>query len=135
MDSGAELATDLQKLWLCATQDIPEIASRWSGANQELAAHSADQGAFNRQTSFNAGGHDVSMTSVGRVYPYFDALRDDIQNIMAESTTNAYDAADALITIANNYAANDTEAGNELKRIQSDFNANKLPRPNVTKAQ
>ena len=119
-DKGTELAADLRDIYRCATQDLPEIASRWSGANGEMYGHANDSGAFSRSgyvPGAIVGGHQLSGTTVGRVYPYFDQLRDALQNLFAESANNTYAAGDALISIINLYAGSDHEAATELERL------------------
>ena len=140
METGVELAGDLAALWRLGSATLPEIGDRWAGANQEMNGHAADTGSFSRSTSvaYPYGGSGNTQ-SVGRVYPHFDALRDALQNVMAESANNMYDAATAIITIMNNYAHEDTVAGDELNKL-ADGNAHALDdlvkrRPEVHKAQ
>ena len=117
METGKELAVDLECLWRLGTETLPEIGKRWGGANQEMSAHAADTGVFNRSTQVvSPYGWVGNTTSVGRVYPHFDALRDALQTIFAESANNVYDAAEAIITIMNNYANEDAEAAAELNK-------------------
>jgi hypothetical protein len=119
MDTGEELVVDLERLQDLAKWDLPEIANRWAGANQALHACAVDRARFERPAPLGviAGGHQLQTTSVGRVYPYFDQLRDALQDIMATSTRNVYEAVDALIQIMNNYAENDDIAKVRFERV------------------
>ena len=147
MDTGWELGVSLYGLWICATSDIPSMAERTATANQVLGANADDSGRFNRServTGYAPGGHDISSATTGRVYPFYDRLRDDLQNILAESTTNLYDCADALLKIMNEYAATDQEAADTLKYKQDPQNNRTLAeyrfydvtnRPPVTRAE
>lgn len=134
MHTGEELGVDLENLWSLATADLPEIARRWAKANAELHRHGADRGVFERQAPLGvvAGGHQLVTTSVGRVYPHFDQLRDELQTIMAESATNAYDAADALIQIINNYASTDQAIKDRFERLIADHTRDSVPQRPVT---
>ncbi len=135
MDSGEELAVDLKNLWMVATDDLPELAARWAGASEELNGNSMDGATFERPATAPgvlAGGHQLKTVTVGRVYPHFDLLRDALRNIMAESTTNVYDAIDALIEIINNYADVDQIAKDRLERsVGSHIRKSGPPRPTV----
>ena len=105
-------------MWRLGSETLPEIGDRWAKANQEMHGHAADTGSFSRSTSvaYPYGGSGNTQ-SVGRVYPHFDALRDALQNVMAESANNMYDAATAIITIMNNYAHEDTVARDKLSVV------------------
>jgi hypothetical protein len=136
MDHGEELGVDLELLWRLATEDLPEVADRWAGANQALHKHAADQATFVRPVPMGviAGGHQLQTTSVGRVYPYFDQLRDELQDIMCKSANNVYDAVKALVTIVNNYADEDDIAKARFETVFAQHKSGP-PRPTVHTAE
>ena len=118
MDSGSRLGVSLYGLWVCATSDLPAMAARTAGANKALSATANDSGQFSRTVriaGYQPGRHDLAGAATGRVYPYYDAVRDDLQNILAETTNNLYDCAQALLEIMRAYEASDTDAAAKLQ--------------------
>ncbi len=111
-EHGEALGVHLASLYKCATVNLPELAERPAEANRALAGASGDSSAFSRPTTIPGTSYTGSGT--GRVFPYYDQLRDALQDILAESVRNIYDSADALMQIANTYAATDAEAAREL---------------------
>lgn len=136
---------DLYNLGLVALSDIPGIAQRFALANQKIAGASNDQGSFAEATSqyVPGAGHTTQATTSSPVYAYWDALRDEFQNILAETATNMYDSAQGVLEIMKNYAATDQAAQQQLEAMQAQDKAEpkRAPkyhdissRPNVTKA-
>ncbi len=57
------------------------------------------------------------------VYAYWDALRDEFQNILAETTNNMYDCAEGVLEIMKNYADTDEAAKQRLAAMQASHRA------------
>jgi hypothetical protein len=118
--SGKELGVELSELWLCGTSYLPSAADGIVRANGIVAGTSADSSRFQRH-GVVPGTPGITGAVVGQVYPVWDRLRDEFQTVLAESAENLYATGEALVRVADTYAATDTAAAEELKRLQGRY--------------
>jgi hypothetical protein len=59
------------------------------------------------------------------VYPHWDALRDEFLRILKDSALQAQSAGDALVQMANEYAATDAASAAELRDGQRAYGHDK----------
>jgi hypothetical protein len=121
--TGALFGVDLFRLWQCATTNLPELAARVEAANQTIAGASNDSSSFSSQGVI-PGSPGIVGSVTDPVYPAWSQLRDAFESVLAKSAKNVYDSADALITIANAYAAQDDAARIEMQARANDFKSN-----------
>jgi hypothetical protein len=120
-DKGQELGVDCGELWLCARSYLPMVADAFLKGNATADGTAAHDGAFNR-TGTNPVGESESVP--GPVQPAWVAARDELQKVMAKTAENIYAACDALVRVANVYAAADSEAATELHNMEQHFEHN-----------
>jgi hypothetical protein len=127
---GEELGVRLANLWLCGRSYLPNIAAQIAQANGAVAGASADAPLFHRRAPVPDDLHPLlhdrarSLTTepyTGIAYPHWDALRDQLQRVLADSAENMYATADTLIDVANVYAEEDTAAGDRMRTKIAEF--------------
>jgi hypothetical protein len=111
---GTELGVELAELWLCGRSYLPAVAQAFLKANGAIAGTDGDSGKFDRQGT--VPGTTISASVPGQVYPAWSQLRNELQRVMGQSAVNTYDSSDALVRVADAYAASDTAAAAEFKR-------------------
>jgi hypothetical protein len=116
---GAELGVELAEMWLCGRSYLPAAAEATAKANAIIAGSTIRDGAFARPGTVAGSGIQGSVQ--GEVFPYWDALRDALQGILAEAADNLYACGDALVRVADVYAATDDAARDEMNRVTTRF--------------
>lgn len=111
--TGQALAADLSQLYALGKVDLPELAYLYASLNNQVAATStAGNDAF--------GGGCVTDGIGGlqaAAYTSWAALRDVLQNALADTATGIEEAGQAIVAIADTYAATDAEAAASLWRV------------------
>lgn len=104
-------------LWNCGMSDFPEAA--------EIYARLA--------TILNGG--DSPRGGPGRVFERWALLRDELHSALMETSTNLYDTGEALVQIAELYAAADADSAAEIQRHKNE-RRNSIPAEalNMTKS-
>ncbi|GAA3757090.1 hypothetical protein GCM10022225_47910 [Plantactinospora mayteni] len=111
------LGANLAELWLCGRLHFPEMAEIVAGANRLVAGTGGDSSAFERHGAIpNAPG--MSGTVTGQVFPVWDELRDTFQQVLARTAERLYDNGDALVEVADGYAAADENAAARSRYVQ-----------------
>jgi hypothetical protein len=100
--TGEELGVCLSDLWRCAMSALPLLADRATNANRAVASAAAPG--------------DTS-----RIYPLLAEVRDEFQNILAQSSENVYESAAALADIVKRYAESDDAARQAFDTQRSQF--------------
>ncbi len=121
---GRELGVELSELWLCGRSYLPSAAEGIVAANGFVAGTENDASSFTRPGVI-PGTPGLSGMVAGQVYPVWNQLRDEFQTVLAESAENLYETGDALVRVADSYAAVDAEAAQELKRLQDRYTTGK----------
>ena len=116
--TGKDLGVQLGALTACGGSSMPKVAEAFINANGKLAGTDGDASTFAR-TGTIPGTPGIQGTVYGQVYPSWNQVRNELQRIMGQSATNLYDTGDALVRIAQQYAATDDVAATELKRQDS----------------
>ncbi|MGH3664112.1 MAG: hypothetical protein ACRDTQ_19950 [Micromonosporaceae bacterium] len=110
--TGTTLGAELYDLWVCARVKIPEVAEAYLDANKSVArTSSGDRQAFIRGVEDHTGKHDTA----GQVYPHWRNLRDEFQNILADTVENLTIIGDTLEAVVKLYASTDEAAAQELQ--------------------
>jgi hypothetical protein len=117
---GAELGVELAEMWLCGRSYLPAAAEATAEANAIVAGSASGDGAFSRPGTL-PGAMSMPGTVQGDVFPHWDALRDALQGILAEAAENLYACGDALVRVADIYAATDQAAAAEMRRVTTRF--------------
>jgi hypothetical protein len=118
-----ELVANLGNLWLCGRSYLPSAAAYIANVNKVVADGSDDRSAFARTgvvpgSTGTVPGSPVTGTHSGVVFPHWDALRDELQRVLAVSADNMYATADALVDVANLYAEEECASEELLTKIQ-----------------
>jgi hypothetical protein len=102
---GAALGVELSELWLCGRSYLPNAARATAQASTLVGT--------------------AGQTAVGsEVFPIWDSVRDELQRILAEAADNLYATSDALVRVANTYAATDAAAKTEMHRLIWQYRTN-----------
>jgi hypothetical protein len=112
-DVGTDLGVDCASLWLCARSFLPMVADAFIGGNGQVAGTASGDGAFSRLGW--VPGLSVEVTVPGPVQPAWAQARDELQRVMAKTAQNIYDTCDALVRVADIYAAVDGDAAANIK--------------------
>jgi hypothetical protein len=118
-EHGQHLGVILGDLWLCGRYYVPKMADIYIQANGSVAGTDGDSGSFGRTGYVGNTGFTTSVP--GQVYPVWNQVRNEFQRILGQSATNLYDVGDALISVANGYAATDHAAQVELAHQMSEY--------------
>jgi hypothetical protein len=121
-DKGSELGVDLGGLWLCARSYLPMVADAFLAGNAKADGTAVHDGAFTR--SGVIPGANIEGSVWGPVRPAWVAARDELQSVMAKTAQNIYDTCDALVRVANLYAATDHAAATEFHKEMQDYENN-----------
>jgi hypothetical protein len=116
---GTELGVELSELWLCGRSYLPSAAEATAAANKIVAGTGGDASIFARPGVMPGIPGVGSVT--GDVYPVWDEVRDEFQRILAEAADNLYAVGDALVRVAETYAATDTAAEDEMHRLTTRY--------------
>jgi hypothetical protein len=117
--TAQQLAADLERLYALGQADLPQLAYIYARLNRDLAGTTAEvAGAF----ATGYAGKGMGGAS-GQAYQAWAALRDRLQDALATTALHVEAAGQAIVTIADVYVANDTEAAAALHAIM----ANGLP--------
>lgn len=110
--TGEDLGICLADVWKCAMSALPPLAERATRANQVIARAAAPG-------------------NTSRIYPLLAEVRDEFQNILAQSSDNVYESAAALADIVKRYAESDERARQELdsQRVKDGNNLPPLTTP------
>jgi hypothetical protein len=117
---GTELGVELANMWLCGRSYLPNVAEATAGANKSVAGTADDASVFARPGTV-PGTPGIQGMVTGDVYPAWNAVRDEFQRILAESADNLYAVGDALVRVAEIYAATDELARDEMNRVRYDY--------------
>jgi hypothetical protein len=116
---GTELGVELSELWLCGRSYFPSAAAATADANRIVSGTSGDASIFARPGVMPGIPGVGSVT--GDVYPVWDEVRDELQRILAEAADNLYAVGDALVRVADTYAATDAAAEAEMERLKTRY--------------
>jgi hypothetical protein len=105
---GEHLGVELAELWLCGRSYLP------AAADGVFSAYS--------MVTFSIVPPSGPMT---RVYPVWEGLRKELQKVLKQSTENIYESGDALVRVADLYAAQDTEAAKSMKVEEGKYTSDK----------
>lgn len=113
-----KLAVNCGDLWLCGRSYLPMVADAFNKGSAKAGDTVAYDGGFAR-----AGyvGVRTENDAMGPVQPVWVMARDELQRVMAQTAENIYQACDALVRVANVYAAADSEVATALHNIQQDY--------------
>jgi hypothetical protein len=110
---GTELGVNLGELKACALLFLPAAASIYVDAANAVNESHGDRWRF-----LDGTGRDFMQPGAGGiVYPAWNQLRNELQRILAQSATNLYATADALIRIADLYANTDEESAQAISQM------------------
>lgn len=107
---GEELGLSLSELMGVGVESIPELAGTYGQAAtlfSTTATNSSD--AFNMQQNASMG------ATKSRIYPSWLTLRDQIQDLFAQSQANLNETASTVVEVVNSYARQDEEAAQALR--------------------
>lgn len=128
MDKKTDLAIELNELRQAAEITIPLMATSYAQSTIALGrSDSWDEAPFKR-------GKDPAIQSLaatpelGPVYPKWVALRDGIQNLLADTEERLESIAAALSIAVKEYAATDKDTGSEVEKLRKAGNK-ALPDP------
>lgn len=121
-DKGKELGVDCSELWLCARSYLPMVADAFIKGNTQAGGTAAHDGAFTRIGTLP--GPNIQGSVPGPVQPAWIAARDELQRVMAKTADNIYQACDALVRVANVYAATESAAATELHNLEQHYQLN-----------
>jgi hypothetical protein len=121
-DKGKELAVDCGELWLCARSYLPMVADAFLAGNAKADGTAAHDGAFTRTGTIP--GANIEGSVPGPVQPAWVAARDELQRVMAKTAENIYQACDALVRVANLYAAADSAVATEFHNLERHYEHN-----------
>ena len=106
---GEELGVQITELWKCAAIELPAIAAKEADAGNVLVGSQDDSGVFG-----------MAHGGFTQIYPAWNRLRDETLKILRTSVDNIYASADALVGIAEAYAASDETAKRNFDRRRAD---------------
>ena len=98
---------------MCGRSYLPRIADAFIAGNVRVAGTADADGAFTRLGHVTGVSVEVSVS--GPVGPAWAQARDELQRVMAKTAQNIYDTCDALVHVANMYAAVDSDAAANIK--------------------
>jgi hypothetical protein len=114
-NKGTDLGVDCSGLWLCARSYFPKVADAFLAGNTNVDGTAAYDGAFTRYGT--VPGVNIEANVPGPVQPAWAQARDELQRVMAKTGQNIYATCDALVHVANMYAAADSDAEAHIKFI------------------
>lgn len=110
-DTGKDLGLDLYRLYTMANTNLPDVATEYDTATNDIGAvDPALAQAFVRPAQF--GGTN------GSAYTPWTTMRDTVQEILRDTSTNLADTAQALNWAVDAYCARDHAAATEFRRLQ-----------------
>lgn len=112
-DSGTELGVDCAGLWLCARSYFPMVADAFITGNGNVDGTAAHDDAFTRRGTVPGANFEASVP--GPVQPAWVQARDELQRVMARTAQNIYATCDALVHVANMYAAVDCDSAANIE--------------------
>lgn len=108
---GPALAADLSELYALGRVDLPELAYLYARLNNDVAGTATVE-----SVAFGGGCAPDGIGGLqATAYTSWAALRDVLQNALADTATGAEDAGRAVVAIADAYAATDAEAAASLR--------------------
>lgn len=99
-----EFSAEIEDLWQCGSEMLPEMAALFGEANQEV--HRTERS-------------ETQMFKT-RVYGPWTALRDELQVILKTNRDNLNDTGEALCMLAEAYAEDDRYASQEVTDALND---------------
>lgn len=109
---GEELGVDLYHLWVAGAQDLPSVAKQFAVANNEVAkTDDTLSPAFQRPSYFG-------LSVYGPVYWAWKGLRDELQNVLADTSKNLDAVGEALCLAVSAYVKADGAAEEQLNRLK-----------------
>jgi hypothetical protein len=107
MTDKREVALTLGEMWLAGSSYLPRAGDHYAGLSKEAGGTDNAGARFDRYGTIP--GTPVSGTFPGPVFPVWEKVRDQLQEVLAQSATNLYDAGDLVIRVAEMFAAEDEE--------------------------
>ncbi len=109
---GKGLAGDLSRLLAIGRIDLPQLAYLYTRLNRQVAATASDDA-----RAFGGGyAPKGSAGPAGGVYQAWATLRDMLQDALAGTATGVHEAADAIVSIVDNYASGDASSAELLRQ-------------------
>ncbi|MGI5215512.1 hypothetical protein [Plantactinospora sp. CA-290183] len=110
-NGGVDLGADLYDLWKAGKDNLPSVAGEYTAASNAVGSiASGVSGAFMRPAQFG-GTH-------GPAYAAWSSLRNELESILEQTATNLTQTGQALCLAATRYAASDSAADAEFKRLR-----------------
>lgn len=107
MTDKHEVSLTLGEMWLAGSSYLPQAGDYYAGLSKEAGGTDNAGATFERYGTIP--GTPVSGTFPGPVFPVWEKVRDQLQEILAESATNLYDAGDLVIRVAELFASEDQD--------------------------
>lgn len=113
--SGGQFGVDLYLLYYAGRERLPKISVQYSGMATELhQTHAFSRGEFTRPNGSFHPAHALWME-----------LRDELQEVLRESSITFWDTGEALVETANDYVRTDEEAAAAFIKWQDDEEHNR----------
>lgn len=119
------VAAELYDLWKAGAISLPLVAEVYAaaaGGAHDTGEDGKDETAFDRSSHSDAfdvfGRARETMFPRGKVYPIWTELRDTLNTVLAKSAENLYDTGEALVTVSEQFAAEDADAAADLEELQ-----------------
>lgn len=134
-DKSDVFAVELQQIWRAAYVSLPLVADVFAQATGTLdeAGRLEKDAIVNDRKSYEDIPHAapgesffavtprmVDARTMGRLYEPWNRVRESLQEAMAQTAQNLYDAAEALRQITEHYRATDDAAAGELDKYQAE---------------
>jgi hypothetical protein len=114
------VAAELYDLWVAGKISMPQVAAVYAQGSRDLhTTRWRETEAFEQpRLEIDLYPPNIEVVqNLGPVYPQWSALRNTLQNILANTATSLTDAGAALCMIAQTYADGDTETSTALRSL------------------
>lgn len=107
MTDRRKVSLTLAEMWLAGSSYLPRAGDHYAALSREAGGIDDSGHTFGRYGTIP--GTPVSGVFPGPVFPAWEKVRDHLQELLAQSATNLYDAGDLVIRVAELFASEDEE--------------------------